>query len=288
MRFPILTTDLLLADLRSEVRYTLAVLRHRAWAGTFVVTFEALIKEVDQAQAEHAALLDKLDAAAAGVDEADLHIDSLVEATAIDARIAVGKDTKAPLWRSLFGPYRPSELQRPKLGVELTQVRTWPELLRTAPTTALRDRAAECERLIKAADEAVHAQGTARNALQVFKSSKLVLLVAKLNAERSGLAGAAEKQAFDGKIRREAAQGLFRRPPRQRQPPADTITRVQAAITTTEAKLAELRQTLANLQTTDDQAAARRRADQETLTALQRTQAEASKKIAELEARLKT
>ena len=102
MRFQTLTIDIPLAELHREVRYTLAILRQRSWAGARVPKFEGLLKEVGTAEVELSVLLDKLEDAAAGVDEADLHLDIFVEATATEARQAVNKDTKAPLWRSLF------------------------------------------------------------------------------------------------------------------------------------------------------------------------------------------
>lgn len=291
MRFPTLTVDMLLSDLHREVRYTLAVLRQRPWAATRVPTFEALLKDVAAAGSESLSLLDKLEDASAGVDEADLHLDLFVEATATDALQAVSKDKKAPLWRSLFGSLRPSQLTRPKLGDELEQVRTWPELLRTAPTKALRDRLDPCTARIKAADEALKARQVAQTALQVFKTSKLTALVARLNSERSSLAGESEKQLFDGKILPEASAGLFRTAPRSRPARPETLASVQAELSATEQHLTLLRQRLAALQAEQasaEQAAARRRADEEALAALQAAQADQAQKIAELQRRLQS
>ena len=291
MRVPTLTPEIPLSELRREVRYTLAVLRQRPWAGPSVPVFESLLKEVSAAQVALETLEDKLEDAAAGVDEADLHLDALVQATAVEARQALNKDTTAPLWRSLFGTSRPSELIRPKLGEELAQVRSWPPLLRAAPTPALRDRAAVCEGLIKAADAALKAQDNARTAVQVFRTSTVVALVAKLNSERSGLAGEADRQSFDGQIRREAAAGIFRPTTRVRPPRPQTLEQVQDDIRSSEEHLAELRQRLTTLQAerlAQTQAAEQRRADEQTLTALRAAQAEAAKKIAEMEKRLRS
>jgi len=289
MRFPTLTVDMPLSDLHREVRYTLAVLRQRPWAATRVPAFEGLLKDVAAAEGESLSLLDKLEDASAGVDEADLHLDLFVDATATDALQAVSKDTSAPLWRSLFGNLRPSQLTRPKLGDELEQVRTWPELLRIAPTQALRDRLAPCTARIKAADEALKARQVAQTALQVFKTSKLTALVARLNSERSSLAGESEKQLFDGKILPEASAGLFRSAARSRPARPETLASVQAELTATEQQLARLRERLAALQAEQasaEEAAARRRADQEALAALQAAQADSAQKIAELQRRL--
>lgn len=291
MRFPTLTIDMPLSELHREVRYTLAVLRQRPWAATRVPVFEALLKEVAAAEAERLSLLDKQEDAAAGVDEADLHLDLFVEATAADARPAVNKDTRAPLWRSLFGSLNPSQLTRPKLGDELEQVRTWPELLHNAPTQALRDRVATCTARIKAADDALKARQVAQTALQVFKTSKLTALVARLNSERSALAGESDKQLFDGKILPEASAGLFRLAYRARPPRPETLASVQAEITAAEAQLAHLRERLAALQAeqaSSEEAAARRRADQEALAALQAAQAASAQQIAELQRRLQS
>lgn len=290
MRVPTLTPEIPLSELRREVRYTLAVLRQRPWAGRHVPDFESLLKEVGAAQAELETLQDKLEDAAAGVDEADLHLDAFVQATAADARRAVANDTSAPLWRSLFGPLRPSELVRPKLGDELAQVRTWPALLKAAPTPELQGRAAVCEKLVKAAQEALKAQDNAGSALQVFRSARLVTLVAKLNSERSGLAGEADRQAFDGQIRPEAAAGIFRLAARARPPRAQTVASVQDDIREAEQQLDRLRQRLAALQAEEQaqaQAVAQRRADEEALRALRAAQDQGAQKIAELEKRLR-
>lgn len=289
MRFQTLTVDMPLPDLHREVRYTLAVMRQRPWAAPQVPTFEGLLKEVATAEAESQGLLDKLEDATAWVDEADLHLDLFVDATAVDALQAVSKDTRAPLWRSLFGGLRPSQLTRPKLGEELEQVRTWPELLRTAPTEALRNRAAPCTARVQAADDALRALQTAQTALQVFKTSKLTALVARLNSARSALAGESDQQLFDGKILPEASAGLFRLAPRSRPARRETVASVQAEVAATEQQLARLRERLAALQAEQasaDQAAARRRADQEALAALQAAQADSAQKIAELQRRL--
>lgn len=286
MRFPTLTVDMTLPDLHREVRYTLAVMRQRPWAAPQVPTFEGLLKEVATAEAESQGLLDKLEDATAWVDEADLHLDLFVDATAVDALQAVSKDTRAPLWRSLFGGLRPSQLTRPKLGDELEQVRTWPELLRTASTEALRNRAAPCAARVKAADDALRALQTAQTALQVFKTSKLTALVARLNSARSALAGESDQQLFDGKILPEASAGLFRLAPRSRPARRETVASVQAEVAATEQQLTRLRERLAALQAEQasaDQAAARRRADEEALAALQ---ADSAQKIAELQRRL--
>ncbi len=288
MRVPILSPEVPLAELRREVRYTLAVLRQRPWAAPHVPAFEGLLKEVGAAQVEQATLLDKAEDAAAAADEVDLHLDTLVETTAGAARKAVDKDTRAPLWRALFGAWRPSELVRPKLGEELAQVRTWPELLKAAPTAELRDLAAPCEKLVKAADEALRAQEAAGTALQVFRSSKLVALLAKLNSERSGLAGEAERQAFDGKIRPEAAAGIFRLATRRR-PRPETLESVQAELHAAEQEQARLQQRLTELkaaQLAQQQAAAQRQADEEALRTLRAAQAAGAQQIAELEKRL--
>ena len=290
MRVPTLTPEIPLSELRREVRYTLAVLRQRPWAGPSVPVFESLLKEVSAAQVALETLEDKLEDAAAGVDEADLHLDAFVQATAVQARQAVNKDTTAPLWRSLFGTMRPSELTRPKLGEELSQVRGWPTLLRAAPTAELRDRAAACEGLIKSADAALKAHDNARTAVQLFRTSTVVALVAKLNSERSGLAGEADRQAFDGQIRSEAAAGIFR-PARVRTSRPQTLEQVQDDIRDSEEHLAELRQRLVTLQAerlAQTQAAEQRRADEQTLTALRAAQAEGAKKIADMEKRLRT
>ena len=231
MRFPTLTVDMSLSDLHREVRYTLAVMRQRPWAAPRVPAFEGLLKEVATAEAESQGLLDKLEDATAWVDEADLHLDLFVDATAVDALQAVSKDTKAPLWRSLFGGLRPSQLTRPKLGDELEQVRTWPELLRAAPTEALRNRATPCAARVKAADDALRALQTAQTALQVFKTSKLTALVARLNSARSALAGESDQQLFDGKILPEASAGLFRLAPRSRPARRETVASVESSYT---------------------------------------------------------
>ncbi len=291
MRVPTLTPEIPLSELRREVRYTLAVLRQRPWAGPQVPMFESLLKEVAAAQAALETLEDKAEDAGAGVDEADLHLDSFVQATATEARQALNKDTAAPLWQSLFGSLRPSELARPKLGSELAQVRRWPALLQAAPTAALRDRVAPCERLIKAADLALQAQETAHSAVQVFHAKTVVTLVAKLNAERSGLAGEADRQAFDGQIRTEAAAGIFRPATRRRTQRPATLEQVQDEVSAAEKDLAALRQQLTDLQAerlAATQAAEQRRADEQTLTALRATQAEGAKKIAEMEQRLRS
>lgn len=290
MRIPTLSVEISLSELRREIRYTLAILRQRSWAAAWVPLFEGLLREVGGAETEQAALLDKLEDANAAVDDADVRLDVFVGGAASGLRDALDKDTDAPIWRSMFGSQRPSDFVRPKLGEQLDRMRSWPALLRTAPTQPLRDSAAVCETLIKTADDAVTAQAAAASALQVFRAGKLVSLVNTINGERNSLGGEADKQLFGQKIRPEEASGLFRQAPRGRPPRPETLASIRAEIAAAEQELAQKRQRLAELEAeaqAEAQAAELRRADEAALLAARAAQTEAEKKVAELEKRLR-
>lgn len=290
MRIPTLTTDYSLSELRREARYTLAIARVQPWATSYVPTLEADLKAVGSAEAELASLQDKLEDAQAAVDAVDQHLDVFVLDTAPDARDAVQKDTDAPLWRALYDNQRPSDFVRPKLGEELAHVRKWPALLRASASAALQGRASTCEALVKAADDALEGLNDAQSALQVFKSAKVPALVAKLNATRSALGSAGEQLAFAGKIRAEAAQGLFRRSTRNRSTRPETTDQLRAEIAETEKLLIEQRQRLAaaeEAEKNEHEQAAQRQLDRQALEAARAQQAETAAKIAALESRLK-
>lgn len=290
MRIPTLTTDYSLSELRREARYTLAIARVQSWASSHVPILEADLKDVGSAEAELASLQDKLEDAQAAVDAVDQHLDVFVLDTAPDAREAVQKDTDAPLWKALYDNQRPSDFVRPKLGEELAHVRKWPALLRAAASPALQGRVSACEALIKAADSALEGLSDAQSALQVFKSAKVPALVAKLNATRSALGSAGEQLAFAGKIRAEAAQGLFRRSTRTRSTRPETTDQLRADIAETEKLLIEQRQRLAAAEAAEKnehEQAAQRQLDRQALEAARAQQAETAAKIAALESRLK-
>lgn len=269
------------------LRYTLAKLQLRTWAAGFVPAYQALIKDVDALQAERTRLRDVQDDAQAAVDEADAHLDDFVEATVAPARVAVNKDTDAPLWRRMFGGQRPSDFVRPTLGQELDNMRSWPELLMAAPTKELTDRAAPCAALIKAADAALGARTRAQAALDVFAASQLSPLFDRANAERARLIGEAERLRLDHTIPAREADGLFQKSPRRAARP-ETLADTQAAIADCERELARLKARAAELQAElQAQAAARaaRQSDAEALQLLGSQQAETARKIAELEAK---
>lgn len=289
VRLVTLSVDMSLAEIRRELRYTLAKLRLRTWAAAHVPTYQGLIKDVDDLQAERTGLRDALDDAQAAVDEVDAHLDVFVEATVAPARAAVGKDTEAPLWRRLFGGQRPSDFMRPTLGQELENMRSWPELLKAAPTKELTDRAAPCAALIKAADAAVAARTRAQAALDVFQASKLGALVDRVNAERARLIGEAERLRHDHSIPEIEADGLFHKGPRRAARP-DSLADTQAAIATAERELARLKARAAEQQAELQALAAARAArqsDEEALHLLRSQQAETARKIADLEAKHK-
>ncbi len=290
MLMPTLTSDLSLSDLRREVRYTLAVTRARPFAASQVAIFEARLKEVAAAEAELATVQDKLEDAQAGIDEADQQLDVFVLDTVPDAREAVGKNTDAPLWRALFDDLRPSEFVRPKLGDELKQLRRWPELLKASSSVALQARVAKCEKLLKAADDAITAQDEAQTALKVFRGTKVPALLDRINASRHDLGNLADQQVFAGKLRPEEVEGLFRRTSRGRQVRPETLEQLQADIAETEQQLAEQQRRLKVLQAEREQAqqkAAVRAAQEKALQDARALQAEAAAKIASLESLLK-
>jgi hypothetical protein len=289
VRLLTLTVDMPLHEIRHELRYTLAKLRLRTWAAGHVPTFAGLLKDVDDLQTERTGLRDALDDAQAAVDEVDAHLDAFVEATVAPARAAVNKDTDAPLWRRLFGGQRPSDFVRPTLGQELENMRSWPDLLKAAPTKELTDRAAPCAALIKAADAAIAARTRAQAALDVFQASKLGALVDRINAERARLIGEAERLRHDGTIPDLEADGLFQKSPRRQARP-DSLADTQAAIADCERELARLKARAAEQQAELQALAAARAArqsDEEALRLLRSQQAETARKIAELEAKHK-
>lgn len=282
MRIPVLDPTLTIATLRRELRYTLVRLRQRSWTKTWVTTFEALLKETDTAEAELRKIQDTLEDAEAELDEADLDLDRVVMYTAQLVRTELTGSLRTKLLTALFGSETPSNTIRPKLGEELTRVKTWPAVLAAAPLAKIVAQKAAVEAVVKRCEDAEKVLTVAQSAMAGFRVKTLGPLFDKANGERQALGGEAKKQAFTGSGR-DAGEGLFRS--NLQKVRQATIATLRAELAETEAQQKLIKEQLADLEA--EQAAAQAAAEAERKKAqairdLERQQAELEAKLAEL------
>lgn len=251
-----------------ELDYTLARLTARPFGKTYVPAFTSLLALADKAAVTETEQRRTVLRAKAGLDEADDAIDALVRKA--DAFVtAVPGEPGERLRGALFRGIRPSTVTRPRLGDELTHVRAWPMLLKTAPTTPLQELAPAFTAAIQAADTAQAAYTRALDEIAHWKATGRAALFDKANAERRGLEGEARKQASTNPSDTDPSLLLFRTGDRPEREP--TLTALRAEITAAEAELEDLRRRLREAEA----ALAQEEADAQTLGALEKAAAEA-------------
>ena len=288
MRIPVLDSRLPIASLRRELRYTLVRLRQRSWTKTWVTVFEGLLKEAETVEVAWRKLMDTLEDAEAERDEADLDLDRVVLYTGQMVRTDLSGGPKATLLKALFGPERPSDVIKPKLGEELKLVRTWPDVLASAPLAKIVAQKAVVDTVVKRCDAAEKTYSDALSAVNAYRVKTLAPLFDKVNGERQALGGEAKKQAFTSSGR-DSGEGLFRTSERSQAARPTTLLAVQDEITQTELELAQLKERQAALQADkakSDAAEAERHKKEQEVKELERVKAEADHKLAALKEEL--
>lgn len=272
-----------------ELDYTIARLAARPFGKSRQATFEGLLAMAEKTSATELQLRRTLLRARALVDEVDDNLDDFVRETSRLSENVIGQ-TGQRLRESLFANKRPSEVIRPKLGEELEHVRSWPQLLRAAPTQGLIDQAAPLETLLQQGDEVQTAVADALAALARFKTGERATLFDTVNAERRGLDGEAGKYAAAHPGERDPSRGLFRSAASSRGADEATVEALRMEVAQAETALIALKDRLSTAEALQEKQAAEDQARQ----ALEKAAAEAeamaiaaTQKATELRAKLK-
>ena len=176
-----------------EVRYTISRAQADARAAFCVPLFEPLRTQCLSIQQQELEGLEALSYAQAHVDAGDEGIDDFASRLS-KALLSITKDDrKHTLYLHYFGSKSLSVFLRPKLGAQLSAMKSWVDSLTTSPFPALQAMAAELVELITRADTALAARAEAQARIRKFRNVGArrqlfdTVNVAKLAIETPGL-----------------------------------------------------------------------------------------------------
>ena len=157
-----------LLALLGDIRYTLSRIRADPLAERFLSTFEGLRHEWTAVQAQEIENQEELSDAQALVDLVDLQLTAFASRASTAVHALVKDDRNHPLYLHFFGENSRSVLSRPRLGIEMLEMRPWLVSMETSPHPSLQVMAAELGSLVVTAEKAVMALEAMRARVRAF------------------------------------------------------------------------------------------------------------------------
>jgi len=142
----------------------------------------AELPQVRAQQSERQDAVSTLEASALFIDD-DCNV--LVDETKILGLAEVKGDYRAPLYRQIFAGRSPSQVKRPTLGDQLTQMRIWPSILASTSNPALHDLGQRIAQAVARGDEVTSALAGAQSTLNAFLLGPRANFVDRINACRN-------------------------------------------------------------------------------------------------------
>jgi hypothetical protein len=245
-----LTYDMDLTDLEEERAYTIARLEAHPLTGSLEMTtdYESLQEPWVALVMREVALIREVAAAGAAIDIVDDLLDTLLNTIVNSILIVVDNNRNHPLYQRFFPSQRPSDVKKPVLGEQLETMRSWIPTLMESPHAGLKAHAAELQRLVTAADEAVAAERKASQELTDFNEiGERKAFVDRFNALRKrtfGHLGELLHKHPEANLPNDLPEQFFRRDTRR--PPS--MASVKRVIQRLEARLERQRVLLGQLE----------------------------------------
>jgi hypothetical protein len=214
-----------LLALLGDIRYTLSRIKADPLAERFLSAFEGLRDEWTVVQAQEIENQEELSDAQALVDLVDLQLGAFANGVSTMVHALVKEDRNHPLYLHFFGENSRSVLSRPRLGIEMLEMRPWLVSMENSPHPSLQAMAAELGLLVVAAEKAVMALEAVRAKVRVFyDGGARRKLFDRCNEARKTTHEALEKLALaQGGLPSEYADGFFRANASQAMPPEPTF-----------------------------------------------------------------
>ena len=145
----------------------------------------ALRAELPLMRAQQSECEDAVQALAAKALFIDDDCNTLVDETKVLALAEVKGNYQAFLYCQLFAGLSPSQVKRPTLGEQLTQMRTWPSILASTSTPALHDLGQRIALAVARGDEVTNLLAGAQSRLDAFLLGPRAAFVDRVNAARN-------------------------------------------------------------------------------------------------------
>ena len=157
-----------LLALLSDIQYTLSRIKADPLAAPLLSDFETLRGEWTVVQAQEIENTEQLADAQAGVDLVGVDLVTFSSRVSTAVLTLTREDRSHPLYLHFFGADSRSLLVRPRLGIELLEMRPWLGSIETSPHPSLQAMAADLGLLIVAAEKAVTTLESVRSRIRVF------------------------------------------------------------------------------------------------------------------------
>jgi hypothetical protein len=157
-----------LLALLGDIQYTLSRIKADPLAARFLSTFEKLRDEWTVVQAQEIENQEALAVAQAGVDLVGVDLAAFSSRVSTAVLTLVKEDRNHPLYLHFFGEKSRSVLARPKLGIELLEMRPWLGSIENSPHPSLQAMAAELGLVVVAAEKAVLALESVMGRIRTF------------------------------------------------------------------------------------------------------------------------
>ena len=230
-----------IASLYKHYYFTLSMLTRHPLTGRLAPGLEAIRPDLDAAQLEEQRLIWNEYDANAAVKLIDRALDSIVDGVDNNLLIDLKRDRNSPIYLRYFGPRRPSDLKRPRLGAQLESMRGWPPSLLDSPNPILQQYGAQLQTTIAEADAAAAAKQRNSQELTDFRVTGMrARLIDRFNAVRKSLYGQlGEIQHATASLGSGWAESFFRNGGGNERV---TLAEIERRIASAEADLASLRQ----------------------------------------------
>ena len=281
-----------LLALLGDIRYTLSRLKADALAAQFFPGFQELREEWGAVQAQEIENQEDLSEAQAAVDIADIRLDAFASRVSMAVLTLVKDDRSHPLYLHFFGDRSQSVLSRPKMGIELLEMRPWLTAVESSPHPSLQAMAAELGLLILAADKALTVRDTVKAKIRTFYDvGTRRHLFDRCNALRKSTHASLDKAAREKPgLPSDYADGFFRADSGEAMLVEPTIESVTRTLTDLGTKVAAAKVQLEKLEEAaqeEKKQADQKLSNEQKLAAIRKQQAELARAASELEDKLK-
>lgn len=157
-----------LLALLGDIHYTLTRLNSDPLASSLVSVFQGLRDQWAVVHAQEIENQEDLSNAQAAVDSADIQLAAFASRVSSRVLALVKDDRSHPIYQHFYGEDSRSVLTRPKLGIELLEMRPWLVSIESSPHPTLRAMTAELGLLIVAADKAITVLDVVRARIRTF------------------------------------------------------------------------------------------------------------------------
>lgn len=276
--------------LRVEIVTTLDELEAHPLTQAHVPTFKILRDEWVVVFNEELALRDGISSANARIASSDATINFVAGKVSRELRNHTDNDTTKPLYISYFKQKNLSDWRRPVLGEKLDAARGWVSQLQASGIPQLVEYAAELDVAVKIADEAVQTRSDLEKQTTIFRETgNRKKLFDKVNATRKQTYGELAKLPYEHHGLPSNFASLFFRHETSDDDKAPTIESVKKEMADIEKQMAEKQDLLKELEVEAEQAAkaeAEKAAKRAAIAELQKLEAEATQKAADIRAKI--